>query len=325
MNIYNNIIIENIRKKLPENVRIADYLSDVLIIGKEPAYRRIRNHVPFTFDEVVKIAKDLHLSVDNIIRQSDEGDIVQFKLNIPEVENPSRLIIHNLEMNVKMLEMLSKAKNIEIKIGLNRLIWPFLPFPKILWFEYCRLMYSFNSFLFDKGFADMEMPKEIDRLHGVLISIGQKLSNITYVIDERVIEKVILEIRYYHHLNLLSKKEVSELQKELFEYLDYLMAQNIEGRTQGGGKRTYYISRQSVDTNCVYVSCDSEEFVKLYIYFENPIVIYNNPQMSQIQKRWFESQKKTAVLVTRSNELLLSEFYNRMRVCIASLLPSEPA
>jgi hypothetical protein len=321
MKSYNDIIIENIRKKLPENVRIADYLADVLIIGKEPAYRRIRNQVPFTFNEVVEIAKDLQLSVDNMIQQSDEGNIVQFKLDVSESDNLSELVIRGLERDIATIDRLLKAENIEVMLGLNRMMWKFLPFPKMLWFEYCRQLYSSNQIPFDKRFSDVELPKEIEKLHRMLASFGQKLANITYIIDEQVIEKVILEIGYYARLNLISPDELLELQQELFGFLDYMMVQNIEGQTSHGASRTYYLSRQSIDTNCVYCSYDGEEYVKLYIYFESPIIIRNNPQMSQIQKRWFESRKKYSVLVTRSNELLLSEFYNRVRINVASLVP----
>jgi hypothetical protein len=64
---------------IPKSIKPRDYLMKKLSISKESAYRRMRNKVPFTFEEVVTISLDLGFSLDEIAGKNtltiyQEGD-----------------------------------------------------------------------------------------------------------------------------------------------------------------------------------------------------------------------------------------------------------
>ena len=48
----NNGLIKAMREHLPEETNLANYIMDIISIGKEAVYRRLRGEVPFTFYEV---------------------------------------------------------------------------------------------------------------------------------------------------------------------------------------------------------------------------------------------------------------------------------
>ena len=45
----NNGLIKAMREHLPEETNLANYIMDIISIGKEAVYRRLRGEVPFTF------------------------------------------------------------------------------------------------------------------------------------------------------------------------------------------------------------------------------------------------------------------------------------
>ena len=54
-NQLNDELVSAIRNSVSDDMNIANLLMDILSIGKEAVYRRLRGDVPFTFDEVSKI------------------------------------------------------------------------------------------------------------------------------------------------------------------------------------------------------------------------------------------------------------------------------
>ena len=51
----NRALIEAMRGKIPAGTTLARVLMDMLYIGKEAAYRRLRGEVPFTLAEAAAI------------------------------------------------------------------------------------------------------------------------------------------------------------------------------------------------------------------------------------------------------------------------------
>ena len=61
------IVINKILAQIPPSMKPVDYISDILDIGKESAYRRLRGEMSFTLDEVIKLSVELRVSLDEIV------------------------------------------------------------------------------------------------------------------------------------------------------------------------------------------------------------------------------------------------------------------
>ena len=61
----NSGLIESMKEKIPEGANLANLLMDILYIGKEAVYRRLRGEVPFTFTEAAVISQKLGVSLDH--------------------------------------------------------------------------------------------------------------------------------------------------------------------------------------------------------------------------------------------------------------------
>ena len=70
----NSGLIESMKEKIPEGANLANLLMDILYIGKEAVYRRLRGEVPFTFTEAAVISQKLGVSLDQLIGANFGGN-----------------------------------------------------------------------------------------------------------------------------------------------------------------------------------------------------------------------------------------------------------
>ena len=59
-------LFDTIRKKLPTHLRLADVVGDLLEIGSDSSYRRIRGEKELTFSETIRLCSHFDISVDSI-------------------------------------------------------------------------------------------------------------------------------------------------------------------------------------------------------------------------------------------------------------------
>ena len=55
----NTGLISAMKEKLPQGTNLANLLMDILYIGKEAVYRRLRGEVPFTLAEAAVISQKI--------------------------------------------------------------------------------------------------------------------------------------------------------------------------------------------------------------------------------------------------------------------------
>ena len=75
-NELNTGLIEAIKEKIPANSNLANVLIDILFIGREAVYRRLRGEVPFTLTEAAIISRKLGVSLDKIVGISFKDNAV---------------------------------------------------------------------------------------------------------------------------------------------------------------------------------------------------------------------------------------------------------
>ena len=94
-------IIEAVKTKLPQKDNLANTLMDILYIGKEATYRRLRGEVPFTLAEAAILSRKLGISLDTIIGTSFRENAV-FDMNIVDYQNPFETYFTILDRYVKL-------------------------------------------------------------------------------------------------------------------------------------------------------------------------------------------------------------------------------
>ena len=79
----NAALIEAIHAHTPQHSNPASLLMDMLNIGREAAYRRLRGEVPFTFGEASALCARMHFSLDRVVGLA-AMDKLSFQLKFKE-------------------------------------------------------------------------------------------------------------------------------------------------------------------------------------------------------------------------------------------------
>ena len=94
--VLHDNLLKAIREKLPYEENLASVLGNLLCIGKEAIYRRLRGDVPFTLLETAQISKEMNISIDGLL-ESVSPKSRPFQLKLTEFINP-------LEIDLDMMD-----------------------------------------------------------------------------------------------------------------------------------------------------------------------------------------------------------------------------
>ena len=159
----NDRLITEIIKRIPPEVKIIDYLKEILNISKESLYRRVRGELPFTFEEISRLSLELNFSVDKIIRQNTI-DHMYFNIQAEESADPSKVFFLMLNKYYTDILKVLDSKDSEVIIVLNQL-WPIftLFFDPLFKFSYYKWLYSNRNHSLRYRLSEVQIPQEIHR------------------------------------------------------------------------------------------------------------------------------------------------------------------
>jgi len=321
MKSLNEKVVSEINRKLPKNTTAVNYLMNLLYLGKESAYRRLKGQIPFTFEEVIAIANDLGFSLDKITGK-EKGGRVFFDINTDLTKSFSDLYINSLKSDIKIIKELSSVADLKILSALNRIPLRFLPFKNLFKFDYLRFLHSKGALPVTVNFSDA-IPDIVNELHKEAVYAMSRLDNVTCVINDAAFSKIIKIIQYSYHTEIVSYEDLKLLQKELFEMLAFFEKLITTGVNDSGASYSIYHSMVEPEANCICCEYGDYKMSQVWLSPESPIIVNDDRLMYQIQKNWLESKIKYATLMTKSNELLRSKIMRNLRDQIAVMTKDQ--
>jgi len=304
-----------ILSSISDNIKPIEYLVGLLNISKESAYRRLRGEIPFTFKEIAKMAVDLNFSVDELLSKNKNSQVF-FSIR---VDNPTddSAFLRRMENYYQSLRSISNAQDVEVLIAMNN-IYPFflVHFDALYKFSYFKSIH-YNAEISSKNrFDEINMPHE---LINVQKNIKQLIStssfNYTLIIDSNIYTNLINEILYYHKRKLISKEDLLVLKKDLLALVDKMEETTQTGYFSEQLKMNIYLSFINVNANSTYVRHDDKEISCFHPYAINAITT-DNQSICSIHKKKLDALKKYATLITQSNEIIQSTYFDHQRANI---------
>jgi hypothetical protein len=318
MNKLNVKLTEEIIRRIPSGIKPVDYLADSLNTSRESAYRRLRNEIPFTFNEITQLAGQLNFSMDEIIGIDKQGRIFM-DFHIDAYANPDKNFHALFREYAKFIENVSKARNQDIIISSNKIsLLTLMKYDTLFKFFYFKYIHQTQEMFFNSCFSDITIPSEIAELRQRFIENMAELDSVTAIYGKDLFLSMIRDIKYYYSRELLSKTEVSTLKTELLTLLEQLTKLMQTGSNDTGKRKMCYLSLLDIETNCEHAAYDGKNFLIYWIYSINFLSI-TDPELCMVHQKRFEAMKKTAVLLSRSNEILQGEFLEKQQQHIESI------
>ncbi len=314
---FNNNLIAALRDKLPPDTNLANKLMEVLFIGREAVYRRLRGEVPFTLSEAAAICRKMNVSLDSIIGGWNKGYAV---VNVHFADNQESLSAYSYMLSylVDYYTKLEGDGTSQIHAACNSL-------PFMLYLGYDNLSkFMLFKWLYQRGelspgmcFADFELPAGILTLHRQYISAVRKIHHGSCILDYMIFEYLICDLQYFSNIGLLCKEDINAVKGDLSAMLEGLESIAVRGGFPEGGEFQLYVSSVNFDATYGLVSGENSHLAYLKICGAN-MVSSTEMKLYEQLRVWIESLRKFSTLISQSGEMQRIMFFNRQREVIAN-------
>lgn len=301
-----------------EKEKMASILADILCLGKESVYRRIRGDVRFSFEEVALIARSLDFSIDNILGVKDNEKAI-FEINMIDSFQINGNYNRRIEEYTKAVKKMSKYPDSELKSAFNSLPYLFyLQYEGLSKFKLFKWAYQIQKML-SMPFRDFVMEKEAVNTQKKYISEIRKIKRSSIIISQDVFTSMIKEINYFHRLNLLNNDDIQMLKGELLELLTEIEILSISGYYNNQDSEVYlYLSNVDIDGSYALLKNNGRTQAFLGLYGINMISSEDN-NINEIHNQWIDSLKRYSTLITFGGEIQRHIFFEQQRDLINTL------
>jgi hypothetical protein len=311
-------LLNEIRKKIPQNSKLVNKLVDILYIEKEAVYRRLRREVPFTFQEIITISKQLGISLDCIM-EIDTHKKRSFQLKLIEYMNPHEIDYLMIQDYVNIIQNSKNKAATETGVISNilpqTLYSGFKLISKFYIFKW-HYHYDYNQI---KPFHEMIVPERISNLFADNYIESKNILDTSYILDSQIIQNLINDIKYFSSIRLIKKDDIALIKEELIRFIDYLETIATDGYfKETKNKVQIYISNINIDTNYTYLDTPNYKLSMIWTFILTSTISMDIKTFNII-KNWFWSIIRNSTLITITGEKERILFFETQRKIIEEL------
>ncbi len=316
-NELNTGLVNAVKEKLPSKDNLANALMDILYIGKEAIYRRLRGEVPFTLAEAAVISRKLGISLDKMIGVSFRDNAV-FDMNIVSSEKPFEAYYSILEKQVDLFRSVKEDETSEIGTSSNIIPQTLsLKYNMLSKFRLFKWMYQ-NENIKCKHFEEMEIPQKMVEKQKEYSDLVSHIHSVDYIWDNMIFSHLVNDIQYFCSIHLITDEDKDMLKEELFLLIDEMEELSARGKSKAGNDVKIYISNINFEATYSYLDTSSTQLSLIRIYSINSITTQDQ-EMFRGLKEWIQSLKKFSTLISESGEMQRIQFFKQQREIISTL------
>ncbi|MCD7973760.1 MAG: hypothetical protein LUG18_14070 [Candidatus Azobacteroides sp.] len=322
LNLHTNII-EALKKKILPEQYLSDVLVELLSINKAAAYRRIEGKVPFSIKEMAILARDLGISLDELIRSNSLKN-QQLILRTIEHIHPGKEDFELLESYIELLDKMNTFPDSRIE-GVTNII------PALIYMEYDYLTkYYLFKWAYQYGHVDKNIPytqmtvnEKYRKIQKKLLFANQSASSTYLIFDPLTFYYLANDLRYFFNLGLISEEDLILIQQDLFAVLEDLEWMCDEGKFRDTGKEVnIYVSQINFHTNYSYVYTGTLYLSLIKTFLVNDLYALHPSVYEQI-KMWLHSFRRYSTLISQSGQYQRMQFLNTQREIVENITNKE--
>lgn len=313
-------LLNAIKERVAPNTNMANLLTDILYIGKEAAYRRLRGEVQFTLEEVAVIAKTLEISLDNIIGQSRSEKSKPFQLKLTRYIDPGEGDYAQMEEYIALLNKSRDYPHREFGYSANT-------FPQTLYlqFPYLAKYYMFRWSYQWHGLSDIHSLDRIvisPKLSDIFQRYLEEAMHITktyYIWDSKIFHYLVNDIKSFSDINFISKENVAALKEDILQLINKMETYAIKGQFDTGKRVEFYLSPITMDSTYSYLQMENFYLSQVNAFTLNAAVSLDKDVCDHL-KTWIDSLKRLSILISESGEIQRIQFFREQRELINNTL-----
>ena len=314
----NKGFIGAIREKLSDgegHASMANDLMDMLFIGKEAVYRRLRNEVPFSFAEAVFIAKKLGISIDKIAGNLVSQNI-SFKYTPTRFSNPQDADYYMLKEYLDVLKTARDSDESEFMYASN--LFPQFPgfiYSHLVRFHSFRWSYMHDSVEDVKPYHEVCVPDKLIEIRKEIIKETWNIKETCYMWDAGLFLSMVNDIQFFSSISYLRKEDISLIKEELLMLINDMEAIATKGEFETGNKVDVYISNTNFDASYSYLKTSKFKVSMIGVFGLNFLNALDEASFKKMHL-WMQSLKKFSILISESGEIHRAQFFKKQREII---------
>ena len=311
-----NDFIGVIKAALPPKTNLSNTLMDILKIGKEAVYRRLRGEVPFTFAEAIMISEALSISLDHLSAVNADNRAL-FNMYVLDYEDPFEAYYRTMMDFMEYCAMVKDDPSAEWYTASNTIPHAFyMDHDSLLKFMLYKWSYQQNGSV--KYYGELEAPEKICAIRREYIRVTRSPASSFFIWDEMMFLALVNDLRYFYDLNLITDQEKEQLKADFLLLVDRLEELASTGMHENGNRVYFYISNINFEATYSYLCTDTFKLSILRLYAINSIYTTDG-NIFEYQKHWIQSLRKYSTLISVSGERQRVLFFEKQRAFINTL------
>lgn len=308
-------LLNEIKLKISHKENIANTLMDILYIGKEAVYRRLRGEVQFTLQEAEIISRELHISLDGIL----ESDLLKsrpFRLNLIEYIDPLEPDFRVMKEFIDVLKLMRDDPDSEIGSAANILPQSiYMKYEYLTKFYFFKWTYQFKEEGLVKPMCEIEINNRLKGVFKEFIAESMQIKNTYYVWDNSIFLYLVNDIKYFYKIGYILQDEIVSLKSDLLRFLDDLEELAAKGKFETGNNVSFYISNINIESTYSYVQTQDYKISLIKAFSLNSVASVDEKTFEKV-KVWVNSFKRLSTLISESGEIQRVRFFNKQREII---------
>jgi len=318
-----NDIINTIMKNTPSNVTTTKYVMEVLGISRVSAHRRLKGITPFSYEEIVLLARKMNFFLDEEgLIDSKAKYVVDFgNYFYDEVPDIIFKALDRYSTHLSINQKMKKVVNFETANN--------------LWFVYTLFSDNLFKFFYYKYFQQYHIPSLKSKMKDIkvpdsILDIKKKITDtiadthnrITLcLVDRNIFFNTINEIQYYYRRNLLDEQELTSIANDIKELLHNLEKGSVDD-LYDGNQYQYYLGMKNIYSNTSYIQNDNQAYSFFYQDNLHPMICYDK-QMCELHHNYLQAHKRQSALISGSNEVLQIDFFEKQYKYVQNLVDNK--
>lgn len=307
--------INKLKDALPQNLSLADELSDLLEVSTDSAYRRIRGETALSIDEVVKICR--HYKIPFTPVSEENPNTITF--GIRPLNNDTKAFENYLTDLRNDLKKISSFEGAQIIYAAEDIpIFHHFCFDELTAFKY----FYWNKEILNAPFTDGKkfdvslIPKEWIKTGHEIIELYNKVPSIEIWTDD-TINGTLKQVEFFWESGLFKNKEDALLITGQVEEMIKHMEKQAELKTKfineneiPKNKDNYslYRSDVTIGNNCILVNLGNIQATYLSYHTLNFMTSTSASFCAQTDQ-WLKNLIKKATLISGTSEKYRYQFF----------------
>lgn len=315
----NSNLVNAIKSALPEKANIALYLMDLLSLGKEAVYRRMRGTVSFNIEESALISQALNISLDHMLGMKSTGKAV-FNLNLIQYPNMMDDYCGAMKSYIQYLQRMRSYPDAKSQSACNALPYIFyIEHELISKFHLYKWAYQMGGLANTQKFSQFSIPQSVADIHKEVLKESRHIRSNSFVLSRNIFSSLAKDISLFSRLNLLTKDESQQIKKELMDLFDRFESIASSGIWNVDTEVLFYLSNMSFESSYTHLECSDFELSILSVFSFGTVNSFKS-YVCQVHKDWIESLKRSSTLISKSGDVHRAEYFNEQRELLNVLL-----